>query len=99
MLLPLWSSERSDKIGSAPELSGELPAQSSRQRGIIHEITEFHPVVSHLAGTPPVDRVPVDSIYALAHALDGSPHALSRLPTWIWQELQLVYCVSQERRG
>jgi hypothetical protein len=52
---------------------------SDQERG--HEITNFHPVVSHLAGTPSVDRVPVDSICALAHALDRSPHALPRIPT------------------
>jgi hypothetical protein len=50
------------------------PNGSSRQRRIHHEITDFHPVVSHLAGTSPVDRVPVDSICALAHALSRSPH-------------------------
>jgi Ca-activated chloride channel homolog len=50
---------------------------NSQQRGIDHEIANFHRVVSHLPGTPPVDRVPVDSICALAHALDRS-HMLSR---------------------
>ena len=60
-----WSDEMASRRSQSRASNG-----SSQQRGIDHEIANFHPVVSHLAGTPPVDRVPVDSICALAHALD-----------------------------
>jgi len=73
LFLPLRNAEGSEKwhcAGAKIRASSE----NSQQRGIDHEITNFHPVVSHFAGTPPMDRVPVDSLCALAHALDGSPH-------------------------
>jgi hypothetical protein len=69
LLLPLCNDDGSDEMASRRSQS-RASNGSSQQRGIDHEIANFHPVVSHLAGTPPVDRVPVDSICALAHALD-----------------------------
>jgi len=69
LLLPLCNADGSDEMASRRSQS-RASNGSSQQRGIDHEIANFHPVVSHLAGTPPVDRVPVDSICALAHALD-----------------------------
>jgi len=80
LFLPLCNAEGSDEMASRRSQS-RASKGSSRQRGIDHEITNFHPVVSHLAGTPPMDRVPVDSICALAHALDRSSHeARSKAP-------------------
>ena len=80
LLLPLCNAEGSDEMASRRSQS-RASNGSSQHRGIDHEITNFHPVVSHLAGTPPVDRVPVDSICALAHPLDRSPHeAWSKAP-------------------
>jgi hypothetical protein len=78
LFLPLCSAEGSDE--RALRRSQSRASNGSNQERC-HEITNFHPVASHLAGTPPVDRVPVDSICALAHALDRSPHALSRITT------------------
>lgn len=72
-LLPLCNAEGSDEMASRQSRS-RASNGSSQHGGIDHEITNFHPVVSHLAGTPPVDRVPFDSICALGHALDRSPH-------------------------
>jgi len=80
LLLPLCNAEGSDEMASLRSQS-RASNGSSQQRGIDHEITNFQPVVSHLAGTPPVDRVPFDSICALAHALDRPPHeAWSKAP-------------------
>jgi len=80
LLLPLRNAEGSDEMASRRSQS-RASNGSSRQRGIDHEITNFHPVVSHLAGPPPMDRVPVDAICALAHALDWSPNeAWSKAP-------------------
>jgi len=73
LFLLLSNAEGSDELASRRSQS-RASNGSSRQRGIDHEIIDFHPVVSHLAGTPSMDRVPVDAICALAHALDRSPH-------------------------
>ena len=78
LFLPLCSAEGSDEMALRRSQS-RASNGSNQERG--HEITNFHPVASHLASTPPADRVPVDSICALAHALDRSPHALSRVTT------------------
>jgi hypothetical protein len=69
LLLPLCNAEGSDEMASRRSQSWASNGSSQH-----HEITNFHPVVSYLAGTLPVDRVPFDSICALAHALDRSPH-------------------------
>jgi len=76
LLLPLCNAEGSDEMASRRSQSRACNG-SSQQRGIDHEITNFHPVVSHLAGTPTLDRVPVDSICALARALDRSPQGMT----------------------
>jgi len=68
LFLPLCYAEGSDQIASR-RTTTRVSSGSRHQRGLDHEITNFHPVVSHLAGTPPLDRVSVDSICALAHAL------------------------------
>jgi len=73
LFLPLCSAQDSDEMASRRS-HNEVSSGSRHQRGLDHEITNFHPLVSHLAGTPPLDRVSVDSICALAHALDRSPH-------------------------
>lgn len=47
-----------------------MAERASAKKDDHHETNESHPVVSDLASTPSLGRVPVDSICALAYAVD-----------------------------